>query len=275
MSGAWPRGRRCCCVRCGFWRRRCRCCCLCGHRPMCAGARGRLWAGAGHGECWLVVHRPELGMPAGMASVVLQTQAFFTMLLAALLMVSGPSVGSGWAWAWRPVAWAWIARRRAMARPALRCWALFSPWARRECGRALELAHARGGTPRAVRAGVVHCVDERVPGAAAVAAGAVAGRLGCGAAAVAAQRLARGGRRRLAGEVWSTPPGYGLWTRLLQRHAASTVAPLSLLVPVIGLVSAMVARASAPPPCNGWGTLAVLLGMVINQLGGVWARRRR
>lgn len=34
----------------------------------------------------------------------------------------------------------------------------------------------------------------------------------------------------------STIVGYGLWTRLLQRYAASTVAPLSLLVPVVGLV---------------------------------------
>ena len=75
--------------------------------------------------------------------------------------------------------------------------------------------------------------------------------------------------------VLSTLLGYGLWTRLLQRHAASTVAPLSLLVPVIGLVSAMVLLGERPSTVQWLGTLAVLLGMVINQLGGVWARRRR
>jgi len=75
--------------------------------------------------------------------------------------------------------------------------------------------------------------------------------------------------------VLSTLLGYGLWTRLLQRYAASTVAPLSLLVPVIGLVSAMVLLGERPSTVQWLGTLAVLLGMVINQLGGVWARRRR
>lgn len=53
------------------------------------------------------------------------------------------------------------------------------------------------------------------------------------------------------------------------------MAPLSLLVPVIGLVSAMVLLGERPSTVQWLGTLAVLLGMVVNQLGGVWARRRR
>ena len=46
----------------------------------------------GVGQFGLLFTGMKLGMPAGMASVVLQTQAFITMLLAALLMG-----GSGWA----------------------------------------------------------------------------------------------------------------------------------------------------------------------------------
>jgi O-acetylserine/cysteine efflux transporter len=71
----------------------------------------------------------------------------------------------------------------------------------------------------------------------------------------------------------STLLGYGLWTRLLQRYAASTVAPLSLLVPVIGLLSAMLLLGELPTGLQWLGTAAVLLGMVVNQFGGRWLQR--
>ena len=73
----------------------------------------------------------------------------------------------------------------------------------------------------------------------------------------------------------ATIVGYGIWGSLLGRYETWRVAPLSLLVPVIGLVSAMVLLGERPSTVQWLGTLAVLLGMVINQLGGVWARRRR
>lgn len=56
---------------------------------------GGLWAGSGRGAVWLAVHRHEVGMPAGMASVVLQTQAFITMLLAAAFLHEKPQ---RWQW---------------------------------------------------------------------------------------------------------------------------------------------------------------------------------
>jgi len=71
----------------------------------------------------------------------------------------------------------------------------------------------------------------------------------------------------------STLLGYGLWTQLLQRYPASTVAPLSLLVPVIGLLSAMLLLGEFPSGMQWLGTLGVLLGMVVNQFGGRLARR--
>ena len=72
----------------------------------------------------------------------------------------------------------------------------------------------------------------------------------------------------------STLLGYGLWTRLLQRYAASTVAPLSLLVPVIGLLSAMLLLGEYPTGMQWLGTAGVLLGMVVNQFGGRWLGKR-
>ena len=71
----------------------------------------------------------------------------------------------------------------------------------------------------------------------------------------------------------STLLGYGLWTKLLQRYSVGTVAPLSLLVPVIGIVSGMLAFGERPVLQHWLGTLGVLVGMAINQWGGRWAKK--
>ncbi|MBI2746678.1 MAG: EamA family transporter [Burkholderiales bacterium] len=67
---------------------------------------------------------------------------------------------------------------------------------------------------------------------------------------------------------------YSLWTRLLQRHPAGRVTPFSLLVPVVGLVAAMALLGEQPSALQWAGTVAVLCGMLVNQMGGWWAGRR-
>ena len=59
----------------------------------------------GLGQFGLLFVALQAGMPAGMASLVIQTQAFFTLLLAAPLLRErrGGITGSGWAWP----RWAW------------------------------------------------------------------------------------------------------------------------------------------------------------------------
>ncbi|MDP2015898.1 EamA family transporter [Hydrogenophaga sp.] len=60
---------------------------------------------------------------------------------------------------------------------------------------------------------------------------------------------------------------YSLWTRLLKRHPAGRVTPFSLLVPVVGLWSAWMFFDELPLPQQWLGTGAVLMGLVVNQLG--------
>ncbi|MBA1274228.1 EamA family transporter [Stutzerimonas azotifigens] len=62
--------------------------------------------------------------------------------------------------------------------------------------------------------------------------------------------------------------GYGLWSRLLSRYPAGQVAPFSLLVPVIGLSSSAVLLGEALGPLQMAGALLVMLGLLINVFGG-------
>ena len=64
---------------------------------------------------------------------------------------------------------------------------------------------------------------------------------------------------------------YTLWTGLLKRFAAGRVAPFSLLVPVVGLLAAFFAFGEQLSLLQVLGTAVVLLGLVVNQLGGRFA----
>ncbi|MDX1369467.1 EamA family transporter [Pseudomonas sp.] len=62
--------------------------------------------------------------------------------------------------------------------------------------------------------------------------------------------------------------GYGLWSRLLSRYPASQVAPFSLLVPVVGLTSSALLLDERLGPLQVLGALLVMLGLLINVCGG-------
>lgn len=69
----------------------------------------------------------------------------------------------------------------------------------------------------------------------------------------------------------STLLAYSLWTQLLKRHVAAKVVPWSLLVPVVGLTAAALAFGEQPLPLQWAGVAAVFVGLVINQ-GAAWLR---
>ncbi|MBW7834346.1 MAG: EamA family transporter [Simplicispira suum] len=68
--------------------------------------------------------------------------------------------------------------------------------------------------------------------------------------------------------------GYGLWTRLLTRHPANRVAPFSLGVPVVGLAAGMLVLGEVVTPWQWAGTAFVVAALVCVVLGGHWAQRR-
>jgi len=72
--------------------------------------------------------------------------------------------------------------------------------------------------------------------------------------------------------VLSTLLGFGAWAWLLGRHPASTVAPFTLLVPVVGIAAAWLALNEVPSGAELIGAEVVLTGLALTV--GLTAPRR-
>jgi O-acetylserine/cysteine efflux transporter len=209
----------------------------------------------------------KLGMPAGMASVVMQTQAFITLLLAV------PLLGE------RATPWQWLGLTVAIAGLVV-----------------IGSAHGAGPGDMTVAGFVLTLGAATMWAVSNLVARRAAARNRYDALPfiawsslfpilpfLALSALLEGGpsgvARQLAHAGWpawmavvylallATLLAYTLWTRLLQRHPAARVTPFSLLVPVVGLVAAGVALQETPTPVQWLGTAGVLLGLVVNQFG--------
>jgi O-acetylserine/cysteine efflux transporter len=209
----------------------------------------------------------QLGMTAGMASVVMQTQAFFTLLLAVPLL--GERVRAN-QWLGLGVALAGLLMIASahgegpgqmtlagfvLTLSAAAMWALSNIVARR----ASQIARYEP-FPFVVWSSVFPILPFALIALATDGPASVQRQLaGMGPGAwFAVLYLALG----------ATLLAYSLWTRLLQRHAATRVTPFSLLVPVVGLWAAWVAYGEAPLGLQWVGTGAVLVGLVVNQVRG-------
>ncbi|MFN4351062.1 MAG: EamA family transporter [Hylemonella sp.] len=215
----------------------------------------------------------KLGMTAGMASVVMQTQAFFTLLMAVTLLGERARLVQ---WLGLCISFAGLlmiagahgegAQQMTLAGFVLTLGAAFM-WAVSNlvARKAAQAGHYEP-FPFIVWSSLVPIlpffalswwVD--------------------GPQQMSAQLLAFDGKALFAVlylALLATLLAYSLWTRLLQRHPAGRVTPFSLLVPVVGLVAAMALLGEQPSAWQWAGTAAVLCGMLVNQSGGWWAGRR-
>lgn len=74
--------------------------------------------------------------------------------------------------------------------------------------------------------------------------------------------------------VFNTVLGFGVWSKLIQMHGAARVAPLSLLVPVFGMLASAVAFQEGFPPGKVIGALLVATGLLLHVFGQrAWKRR--
>lgn len=65
----------------------------------------------------------------------------------------------------------------------------------------------------------------------------------------------------------STLLGYGGWAVLLGRHPASVVTPFALLVPVVGFAAAFIFLGEAVTPLEMAGSLLIFMGLMLNVFG--------
>ncbi|MFB4341720.1 EamA family transporter [Pantoea sp. CS_6] len=71
----------------------------------------------------------------------------------------------------------------------------------------------------------------------------------------------------------ATIMGYGIWSTLLSRYETWRVAPLSLLVPVVGIVSAALVLGETLSRQQIVGAVIIIVGLLVNMFGGVIGQR--
>ncbi|MBF0305999.1 MAG: EamA family transporter [Alphaproteobacteria bacterium] len=201
----------------------------------------------------------DLGMPAGLSSLVLQTQAAFTVLFAALALGERPSrrnlAGMGLAFAGIALIGDDLGQAGALG-PfllvilAAACWGvsnvLMKRAAARDATRLMVWVSAVPPLPLLLLSLTWEGPD-RVGSA---LSGMDWGALG------AVAYVAFG----------ATILGFGLWGWLLRRHPAAVVAPFSLLVPVFGMSSAALMLGETPTLASLAGGALVVGGVAVSSL---------
>ncbi|MDZ7939222.1 MAG: EamA family transporter [Rhodoferax sp.] len=69
--------------------------------------------------------------------------------------------------------------------------------------------------------------------------------------------------------------GYGLWTHLLSRYPANRVAPFTLLVPLVGLTVGWLVFGEALQPVHFAGGALLMAGLLVHVFGAPWWARWR
>lgn len=209
----------------------------------------------------------KLGMPAGLSSLVMQLQAFFTIGLAVLFLGERPSPVQ---WLGAAVAFAGIG---AIALERLDGAALIPLLM------TIAAAFFWGvGNIVTKRAGQIDMLGFVVWSALVPPIPLLALSLlfeGPGAIPAAMQNLTLiGASSLLFISYGATLFGYGTWSILLSRYPAGLVAPFSLLVPIAGIGSAALLLGEAISGIEIAGSVLVFAGLLLNVFGPRLLARR-
>jgi O-acetylserine/cysteine efflux transporter len=214
----------------------------------------------GVGQFGLLFSAIKLGMPAGLASVVVQVQAFFSIGLAVLFLGERPRLS---ALLGALIGFAGIG---VIAFERLEGAALIPLLMTILAAAAWGLANLI--TKKAGRIDMLGFVvwSSLVPPLPMFALSLLIE--GPGAWPMAAANLTWLGVGSLLFIGWaSTLFGYGGWSALLARYPASTVAPFALLVPVAGIAAAAVFLGERISSLETIGSALIFAGLLLNVLG--------
>ncbi len=221
------------------------------------------------GQFGLLFVAMHTGLPAGLASLVLQLQAVFTIALAVLWLGERPHRGQlvGATIALLGIAVIGAGRAHGVPLGALAlCVGAAASWG------VGNICNRRAAAPDALALLAWSSLVPPLPLLALSLTLEGPHRIGH-----ALSHLSAGGLLALAYVVIvSTAFGFGSWTWLLRRHPASRVAPFTLLVPPVGIVTAWIALGERPNAAElaGAGVVLVGLGFVTSALRLHRPRRR-
>jgi O-acetylserine/cysteine efflux transporter len=221
----------------------------------------------GVGQFGLLFLAVREGMPVGLASLVIQVQVYFTILLAALAFGERPTraqlLGAGVALAGMAVIAAARWGHASLWPFALTLFAALSWGAGNAVGKRIGrvdpfafiawssliaplpmLALSAATAPRETLVALLHPSLKLVLSVAALSYG-------------------------------GTLLSYGLWARLLSKYPAAAVAPFALLVPVAGMASAALLFHERPSAAEFFGAAVVMFGLALNVMSGRLAKAPR
>ncbi len=215
------------------------------------------------GQFSLLFTAIHVGMPTGLASLVLQSQAFFTMVFAAFWLkehwhanqLAGLVLAAG--------GLILIGSAHGLSMPLagfLLTIAAASMWA---CGNIVTRAVGRYG-PMNQLAFVVWA--SLVPPLPLLLLSAWLE--GPQAMVTALTHFSWAAFGALAYLAWAaTLFGYGVWTALLSRYPANRIAPFSLLVPLVGLTTGWLVFGEVLKPVHFAGGALLMAGLLVNLFG--------
>ena len=215
------------------------------------------------GQFSLLFTAIHMGMPTGLASLVLQSQAFFTMVFAAFWLkeqwranqLAGLVLAAG--------GLVLIGSAHGLSMPLAGFMLTIGAAAMWACGNIVTRAVGRYG-PMNQLAFVVWA--SLVPPLPLLLLSAWLE--GPQAMATALTHFSGTAFAALAYLAWAaTLFGYGVWTALLSRYPANRIAPFSLLVPVVGLTTGWLVFGEVLRPVHFTGGALLMAGLLVNLFG--------
>jgi O-acetylserine/cysteine efflux transporter len=201
-----------------------------------------------------------IGMPASLASVVMQAQVFFTILFAAVLMGERPGshqILGGLVACLGLALIAWPRMTGGGAVPFLMTVAAAASWG------VANIFSKRAGRVDMLGFVVWSSLVAPLP--------LLGLSLWLDGPARVASALADLNLSTLAAVAYLAYPttvfAFGVWAFLLSRHPAATVTPFALLVPVSGIVGAWLILGEAMLPIEAIGGAVIVMGLAINVFG--------
>lgn len=226
------------------------------------------------GQFALLYTALSLGMPPGLASLVLQAQVVLTVAFAAMALREIPRRNQLLGVVIGAIGLLVVGLGRGAATPApavVVCLAAASSWAignviSRRVGSRVDPASGRPGSGLSMTVWSALVVPVPMVALSLLLDGPA--RVGHALTHLTAVQLLS-----TAYTAWlASLVGYGIWNTLLARHRASAVVPFTMLVPPIGMVSAWLVRGERPTLLEAAGGAVLLLGVAITT--GVIGRRR-